>query len=128
MDNIVILLNHREIKTVLYECLEVSVFFNRGDYPACRPDNIPLATQVSGPHACNFVDALDSLLLPDAMCMAARVANIIQHQSTRRSLFALRGKDAQIFIDLLHAVCSTQVFTTQPLRSYLIIAVRLLPI
>lgn len=54
---------------------------------------------------CNAVEALKSLILPDAMAMAVQVACILQDRNSRQSLLAFRGDEAQILVDLFHAVC-----------------------
>jgi hypothetical protein len=78
--------------------------WNMTDFLASRADSAPLTIQASDRLECDIVDTLDTLLLPDVMSMATRAAYIIQHQSSRHSLLALKGDDAQAFIDLFHAV------------------------
>jgi len=65
-----------------------------------------LAT-ISGPAIeleCNVLDTLKPLILLDAMTMAVQVACILQDRSSRQSLLAFRGDEAQVLVDLLHAL------------------------
>jgi hypothetical protein len=61
---------------------------------------------VSG-RECNTADALKSLLPQDIMAIGARTASVLEDNRSRTLLMSMRGKEAQVLVNLLHAVLRT---------------------